>query len=245
MLDALDPATIQPPVEGEIVTLRARKPKTQSRPLLRADAFDELSFDVTDTTLAEHLASVGGIASGIATALGIPEAEAIAIRKAGQFHDLGKAEPRFQRWLDPHGQAPTLMAKSGQSLAVIGRWRIASGWPAGARHEAISSQLVQQLTEHEPPGQWDPDLVVHLVASHHGHARPTIPPAADPAPSSSITIDVDGTHLQIRVDLSTVDWTQPARFHRLCQTYGYWGVALLEAILRQADHLASSTSEVV
>lgn len=40
-------------------------------------------------------------------------------------------------------------------------------------------------------------------------------------------------------DLSVPDWRQPARFRRLCERYGYWGLALLEAVVRQADHAAS------
>ena len=33
----------------------------------------------------------------------------------------------------------------------------------------------------------------------------------------------------------TVDWQAPTRFARLNDRYGRWGLALLEAIVRQAD----------
>lgn len=56
---------------------------------------------------------------------------------------------------------------------------------------------------------------------------------------------IGGIQVQTLADLSVADWLQPARFHRLCQTYGYWGVALLETILRQAYDLASSAGEVI
>ena len=51
-----------------------------------------------------------------------------------------------------------------------------------------------------------------------------------------ITIEVDG-------DLSRTDWEQPARFARLNRRYGRRGLALLEAILRQSDWVASARSE--
>ena len=50
---------------------------------------------------------------------------------------------------------------------------------------------------------------------------------------------VDGDSADASGDLSTVDWGQPARFRRCCESYGYWGLALLEAIVRQADHQVS------
>jgi hypothetical protein len=43
-------------------------------------------------------------------------------------------------------------------------------------------------------------------------------------------------------DLTITDWGQPARFRRLCERYGTWGLALLESIVRQADHAASAAS---
>ena len=41
----------------------------------------------------------------------------------------------------------------------------------------------------------------------------------------------------------TVDWDSPARFVRLCQRYGHWGLALLESIVRLADIWCSARSE--
>ena len=37
-------------------------------------------------------------------------------------------------------------------------------------------------------------------------------------------------------NLSIIDWEQPARFVELNERFGPWGLALLEAIVRRADH---------
>jgi len=41
-------------------------------------------------------------------------------------------------------------------------------------------------------------------------------------------------------DLGIIDWDQPARFRRLCEHFGPWGLALLEAIVIRADHAVSA-----
>src|SRR5205823_5539725 len=98
------------------------------------------------------------------------------LRLAGELHDIGKADPRFQRML--HGgseyrtlTAPCLLAKS--AIPFLDRRarqdaRDKAGYPAGTRHELVSLALVQgaQHLKHQAK---DWDLVRHLVASHHGH----------------------------------------------------------------------------
>lgn len=88
------------------------------------------------------------------------------------------------------------------------------------------------------------DLVRHLVISHHGHGRPLCP-TSRPAPAI-VSSNVGGVEMTgIRVDPSLDDWDQPERFRRLCERFGYWGLALLEAVLRQADHVVSQIDEVL
>ena len=55
---------------------------------------------------------------------------------------------------------------------------------------------------------------------------------------------VEDAPVEAPADLSIVDWDQPARFRRLCKWFGPWGLAVLEAIVRQADHAVSGGADV-
>jgi len=59
-------------------------------------------------------------------------------------------------------------------------------------------------------------------------------------PSQLVVVDIEGTPVQVFADLAAVDWDQARRFRDLCGRFGYWGLALLEAILRQSDHAVSA-----
>jgi CRISPR-associated endonuclease/helicase Cas3 len=206
--------------------------------LLAADGFDDLSADVTDVGLDAHLDSVGELAQRLGVTVGLPEELVAAVEAAGRFHDLGKADQRFQRWLDPRQKSDRPLAKSATSRT---RWRAdrsASGWPARGRHEALSARMVERWLDGQGEVAWDRDLVTHLVISHHGYGRPLVPPVGDDA-SVAVEYVVAGRTVTVSGDLDEADWDQPARFHRCCERYGYWGLALLEAVVRQADHLAS------
>jgi CRISPR-associated endonuclease/helicase Cas3 len=75
------------------------------------------------------------------------------------------------------------------------------------------------------------DLVAHVVAAHHGRARPHFPAdeAFDPEPRGVNEVEI----------ASEV----PRRFARLQRQYGRWGLAYLESILRAADYAASMNPE--
>lgn len=224
--------------------LRPRpRPKRSGTAPVRADAFEELSFeshiDPTSRLLAKHLESVGATAERISQAVGLEPQLVEACRAAGAFHDLGKHDLRFQRWLSPEGAPSAPMAKSLTALGQLERTRVAAGWPLGGRHEVLSLRLVRQWYDDHPTSCVDTDLVLHLVVTHHGHGRPSLPPCDDPRPITC-TAPMEGEAVTVFADLSVLDWDQPARFHRLCARYGYWTLALLEAIVRQADQAVSS-----
>lgn len=239
-LDGLDDR-IERPVDGEPFV--PPKPRVHTVVAPRQDAFDELSFDVISTALADHMGSVGAIAMSIAGALGLDDVLCASLQIAGRLHDVGKRDPRFQRWLATDTDPGHTLAKSGLSLSERERARRAAGWPRGGRHELLSSRMAAVWLSQRPSSKHDEELVLHLIASHHGYGRPLVPVVGDAFPPS-IVFDLDGSTIEARCDLSDVDWEQPARFRRLCERYGYWGLALLEAILRQSDHVASSRVEV-
>jgi CRISPR-associated endonuclease/helicase Cas3 len=203
------------------------------------------SVSAGPVTLTTHHTAVRRRCGQIATALGLPDELRAVLEDAAGWHDLGKVEERFQVMLH-HGDACQAalaaepLAKSGLDPADRLAWRRAtqlSQLPAGARHEAWSAALVQAYLKQTGGYPGDQDLLVHLVAAHHGYARPLARLVHDPAPRP-VTALVDGQKVTVDSD-ATVDLDQPARFARLNDRYGRWGLALLETIVRCADMTVS------
>lgn len=203
--------------------------------------FDEMSLGAEAVELDRHGEAVAARARAVARRIGLPPALIDAVEHAGRLHDVGKADRRFQRWLDPGAERGVLVAKSD---APRHRWeamRVAAGWPRGGRHEDLSARLVRAWLERSP-GWGEPlqrDLLLHLVISHHGKGRPLVPPVAD-GTNETVTAEVAGAAVTAPADLGIVDWGQPARFRRLSDRFGPWGLALLEAIVIRSDHAVSA-----
>lgn len=228
----------------QVVEARREVPRLR----VRMEAADPLSSDFDETSLGadaveleRHGQAVAARARAVARCIGLPSAVVDVVEHAGRLHDIGKADRRFQRWLDPDGEQGVLVAKSD---APRHRWetmRVAAGWPRGGRHEDLSARLVRAWLEHNP--DWgDPlqrDLLLHLVISHHGKGRPLVPPVADGTPET-VAAEVDSASVSAPADLGIVDWQQPARFRRLSDHFGPWGLALLEAIVIRSDHAVSA-----
>ena len=86
------------------------------------------------------------------------------------------------------------------------------------------------------------DLLVHLVISHHGKGRPLVAPVPD-GTATRVAATIKGVEVDAPADLELTDWNQPARFHRLNRSFGPWGLALLEAVVRRADHSVSAATK--
>ena len=234
-VDRLRPIVLQP--RNEVPRLPVGGPIREAL----SDEFDELSLGPVAVELDRHGHAVGKRARMLAERIGLAGDLLEVIELAATLHDIGKADPRFQRWLDPRRESGPLLAKSD---APRHRWetmRVAAGWPRGGRHEELSARLVCAWLAMTP--DWGcplrRDLLVHLVISHHGKGRPLVPPAAG-GTTGSVSGVVEGKSVTANADLALIDWEQPGRFRRLQERLGPWGLALLEAIVIRADHAVSA-----
>jgi CRISPR-associated endonuclease/helicase Cas3 len=96
----------------------------------------------------------------------------------------------------------------------------------GSLYDAAISTGFDDLTTDER------DLALHLIAAHHGRARPHFP--------SHEVYDPEVREAEVAVLAREV----PLRFERLQRKYGWWGLAWIESLLRAADYLASDDEEV-
>ncbi|MDE0648237.1 MAG: type I-U CRISPR-associated helicase/endonuclease Cas3 [Cyanobacteria bacterium MAG IRC4_bin_6] len=243
--DSLEPSIVESRREVPRLRLRSRK-QEEDAPV---DDFDENSLVASVSasnrelaTLAVHGQAVGDQSRMVAERVGLPMRLCEVVELAARLHDIGKADLRFQRWLDPEDQSGPAMAKSN---APRHRWeamRVQSGWPRGGRHEDLSARLVLAWLQQQP--NWGTPLerylLVHLVISHHGKGRPVVPPAAD-GTGERVRSVVAGIDVEASADLARIDWEQPARFRRLNDHFGPWGLALLEAIVIRSDHAVSAS----
>jgi CRISPR-associated endonuclease/helicase Cas3 len=203
---------------------------------------DVSPFTEVVVTLDNHCRGVEQQAREFSARCGLPPDLVDDVALAARLHDLGKADPRFQAWLrNDVVPAETLLAKSSLAAHDRRQRRVArelSGYPEGGRHEMLSVALVDGSPLLH--AAHDPELVLHLVASHHGFARPFAPFAPDDAPRE-VVLPYDGATLRASSahGYERVGSPVPERFWRVLRRYGWYGLAWLEAILRLADHRRS------
>ncbi|MCY3630456.1 MAG: type I-U CRISPR-associated helicase/endonuclease Cas3 [Bacteroidota bacterium] len=239
-VESLNCQVIKP--SGEVPRLSVIEPKSD----IPIDDLDERSLASIATELALHNEAVGIFAKHICACIGVRTDLADVIERAGRLHDIGKADQRFQQWLNPSWkQGDVLMAKSDTPQHRWQERRNTAGWPKGGRHEALSARLVRAWLN-KSPGWGDSitrDLLIHLVISHHGKARPLVGPVTDDA-SLMVNSFISGKSVDASADLGIVDWEQPTRFWNLNNHFGPWGLALLETILRLSDQAISARTQL-
>jgi CRISPR-associated endonuclease/helicase Cas3 len=157
--------------------------------------------------------------------LGLPDDLVELLAEAAGAHDLGKMRvnwqtfagnfgyPRRPRYAEPLAK----FVKGGHpNLLKIG--------DDTYRHEFGSVHDLIKQKAFDGRGADQRDLALHVIAAHHGNARPVIAPA-------------DELHLK---DVSAKLAGEIAlRFTRLHKKWGAWGLVWLEALLRAADAAAS------
>ncbi len=181
-------------------------------------------------TLDAHTQAVTANAAAIAAKLfpdrpvaGEPDLARCLI-VAARLHDLGKSRSQWQRNLGNLAYDPanpeTIFAKSG------GRMR-----PRNVRehyrHEFGSLLDAESHADFTALNEAEREITLHIVAAHHGRARPHFP--------IEEAFDYSG-----RASASCAASETPLRFARLQKRFGRWGLAWLESLLRAADYAASA-----
>lgn len=173
--------------------------------------------------LPDHLDWARKEADELAERLGLPPPYRAMLAAAAAVHDLGKARPQWQRAMGAPRGTPPLAKTDGRGanpalLKINGETY---------RHEFGS--LLDLERDTGPLADLSDDLrelALHLVASHHGNARPWIAPV-DPDPRTSLE-----SHRERAAQAAL-------RFARLQAHWGPWGLAWWEALLRAADQRVS------
>lgn len=236
------------PGGGIILRAKKRRPNADE-PDYFADDDDARSEAPESVPLAAHCAQVAEAAGKLARAC-LGDNAAPVTKSAGDWHDTGKLDPRFQDMLranapagdnaEPLAKSPDKPRSREQAKAI----REASGLPDDFRHEMLSAQLADRFCEADLSPE-ERELLLHLIASHHGHARPFAPVCEDgQAPAIEGQFHHEDLNLSAeerrsltpphRLDSGIAD-----RFWSLTRRHGWWGLAHREAILRLADWYAS------
>jgi CRISPR-associated endonuclease/helicase Cas3 len=176
------------------------------------DDRDRSSYALRPQTLRTHLQAVGAAATLLGERLGLPAALVEALHVAAAAHDRGKDREVWQ-WAFGNSTGAEPMAKLPAARGCGQRLR-------GYRHELGS--LLELRGDATVAAKAEADVLLHLIAAHHGHARPGF---AANAEDTSRSRDENAAAIQEAM----------LRFARLSQRFGWWTLAYLEALLKAAD----------
>ncbi len=176
--------------------------------------------------LDQHQSWAEQEAGDIASRIGLSDPANEALAVAAFLHDEGKRASRWQRAF----RAPHEKDKTGAyKIFAKTRGPINQQILDGYRHEFGSLPYAESHVRFKAlPEEWR-DLVQHLIAAHHGQARPLIATrGCEDAPPSALEERAREVAL---------------RFARLQARWGPWGLAWWEALLRAADRQASRDND--
>lgn len=215
--------------------------------------------------LSDHLRDTERQADQLLTSNGgasMPAALADAVRRACRLHDIGKAHYLFQNVMRAKVSQAGVDIPAAVILAKSATTDVLRYERAGFRHELASALALLGEGRVALHGVAEPDLVVYLVAAHHGrirlgarslpHDRDNDAPAVlgvctgDTLPAVDVgdtelpasTLDVGA--LSLGGDGSGLSWTERALALRDRDDLGPFRLGYLEALVRLADWRASS-----
>ena len=202
-------------------------------------------------SLKTHTENVVQEARHMAEAIGCSSKMKQNFEIAARYHDCGKSDIRFQAMLhngnrmaalaanEPLAKSSNLSQQKWENVLAHKR----SGLPSGFRHELLSVRLAESSSVLKQEGI-DVDLILHLIASHHGRCRPFAPVVFDEHPEEiSLQWNNEVISHSSATGLERLDSGIAERFWNLVECYGWWGEAYIESLFRLADHLASAREE--
>ena len=190
--------------------------------------------------LVDHLELAGSMAERFGDRLDLEPNLKTPVRIAARFHPLGKDRRLWQLGIGNTKYSGTdlesILAKSdragrplnahyrhefGTLLTMTGLYKV----PPSSALNPLIGQALEEFSQCDDDTR---DLILHLIAAHHGRARPHFP--------SDESFDPD-----VPDDLASRQATETMqRFARLQRRFGRWGLAWLESLVRASDYAASS-----
>lgn len=170
--------------------------------------------------LDEHQSWTAQKARDLAKRLGLKDAYIEMLVCAARLHDEGKRAERWQRAFNALRDGKIYAKTKGPlNLALLDGYRHEFGSLPSAGRDKGFQDLSSDMQ----------DLVLHLIAAHHGQARPVISTkSCEDAPPSALDERARDVAL---------------RFARLQKHWGPWGLGWWEALLRAADQQASRDND--
>ena len=195
---------------------------------------DISSSRTVPVVLHTHNQGVGRRARGLGTSIRLSHSLVETLGAAGDTHDWGKADPRFQQLL----RAGDDQVFPGELLAKGRRTSKKMRVPLGERHEVYSVALIKRYPQLLSSAS-DPELALYLVGTHHGRGRPLMPDRGDEGTRFRIGHNGEQYMFEGTPGLGALGSGWPSLFWTLNRRYGPWGLAYMEAVLRLADWLRS------
>ena len=168
--------------------------------------------------LDEHQEWTAVVARDIAARLGLPKPYADMLELAARLHDEGTRAPQWKLAFGVSGDLDYGKTTNRPRPALLRGYRHELGSLPRAEADARLSSLPPDLR----------DLCLHLIAAHHGNARPILTTENAEEPPSRLKKRAQEIAL---------------RFTNLEQRWGPWGLAWWEALLRAADQTASRQND--